>query len=107
MSRPDNKAKRSVEQYERHKTAATQLQREKSAKGRDIGPIPAPENPKRRAACGREDCFELESIPNVYVDEKRHRPLGRRNWRLCILQRRIVDNQIQAYYSGAIQGLVC
>ena len=68
MSRPDNKAKRSVEQYERHKTAATQLQREKSAKGRDIGPIPAPENPKRRAACAldlRKFCetYHRETFP--------------------------------------------
>lgn len=40
--------------YETHKANAGQVQREKSASGRDIGEIPTPENPARRAKCERD-----------------------------------------------------
>lgn len=47
----DNHANRSKAKYEQHKTRTGKRHRVESAKGRDIGPIPPPENPRRRAAC--------------------------------------------------------
>lgn len=55
--------------YEGHKVRANNRQRQQSEDKREIGPIPAPANPKRRAACERD--FDLY-LRTYYPKDTRH-----------------------------------
>lgn len=55
--------------YESHKVRANNRQRQQSEDKREIGPIPQPANPKRRAACERD--FDLY-LRTYYPNDTRH-----------------------------------
>lgn len=58
----------SAESYEKKKEAVARAGRIRSASARDIGPIPEPVNPERKAACRENlEAFCVNYFPNVFT----------------------------------------
>lgn len=62
-------AGRGSEAYAAHKEHTAEVQRELSAEGRDIGPIPAIVNPERRLACSKSLKLHLETYRSKTFDK--------------------------------------